>query len=361
MLESSNHPSTSEGTSWKLDFSFPACVFNMLGRLFTFRAEGWQLVTKAFPSSGGHDQEKIPAGKCQVDGPELQRSEPRKVKRVLQMLRDLFGPWKIYQTRAKPRGIRGCPSTTRVFRPAVGCRYRCHQNAAAPACSGQLSVWRTWKKTRVKVRLHHRLPPGAAAEHPGNDSALLSSAAAQQFAGPLPPVLPPPCPTVPEHLNQKRQQPLVFISKVLFCVYRILSVELVTEWVSHLSWPQEDHTSTPNRLVLTGFVYNPSTIRKALSTSIYTSLKTDQLHNTYTNDQVTNWILCVCELIWPHFARWKWKWTLPAVLFMYVCLFEKSSHTSGSIATIHFPSDSKWVIDLISVKQMHPRVNSSQI
>lgn len=74
---------------------------------FTFGAESRQLITEAFSSSCGHDQEQIPARQGQVDGPELQRSEPRQMKRVPQMLRDLFGPGKIYQTRVKQRDFRG--------------------------------------------------------------------------------------------------------------------------------------------------------------------------------------------------------------------------------------------------------------
>lgn len=75
----------------------------MMGRLVcegggTFRAESWQLVTEAFSSPCGQDQEHIPAGQRQVHSPELQRPEPRQMERVLQMLRHLSGPWEICQT-----------------------------------------------------------------------------------------------------------------------------------------------------------------------------------------------------------------------------------------------------------------------
>ena len=64
----------------------------------TVGADCWQLVAEALPSPCGHHQEQIFARQSEVHGLQLQWSERGEMELVLQVLLQIFRPWKIYQT-----------------------------------------------------------------------------------------------------------------------------------------------------------------------------------------------------------------------------------------------------------------------
>lgn len=263
----------------------------MFWKDITFRAERWQLVTEAFSSSRGHDQKEIPAGQRQVDSPQLQRSEPRQTKRVLQMLRHLLGPWKTYQTRAKQREVSLPPSTSAesflsscgltvpvpskrcnscLLRTGSGLDAREEEEGDGPAAA-QASP-RRCSRASLRLSSFAFFCCSSAIRRSTSSSSASTRSNCSCTSDPGRPAAP-------------------LVSVLLPSVYRVVSVELV----SHLSWPQEDHTSTPNHLILPGFLYSPSTLVRALSTSAYIILRTDradccalQLRSTHTRDQDTS-------------------------------------------------------------------------